>query len=122
MWMRWFRVHARRLAAATLVALVTVSGVTSLAHGVECHDDECVLAVVRHDPASHSVASGSTTDAAGPLHCVLCHWTRPIRPSSEAAGFLARPRIDTVLLHFEVLGVVSQVQSAQPSLRSPPLV
>ena len=119
--MRWFRVQARRLSAATLIALVTVSGVTSLAHGVECHDDECELIVVRHDPASHSVASGSTAASAGQLHCVLCHWTRPIRPSSEPASFLARPRIDTVLLHFEVLGVVSQVQSSQPSLRSPPL-
>jgi hypothetical protein len=119
--MRWFRVQARRLAAATLVTLVTVSGVTSLAHGVDCHDEACALAVVRHDAASHSVASGSTGDAAGPLHCVLCHWTRPIRPSSDHATFLARPPVDTLLLHVEVPGVVSQVQSARPSLRSPPL-
>ena len=118
--MRWFRAFSRTLAVATLLAQVTLGALTSLGHDVECHDD-CLLAVVPHDAASHTIGSGASGATATPLHCVLCHCSRLTRPSPEPSHFLAHPAVDDVLLPVVVLGMPSTVQAAQPPLRSPPL-
>jgi hypothetical protein len=118
--LQWFRAQARRIAAATLVSLAALGGFSSAAHGADCHDEDCGISLVQHDPSSHSIGAASP-DASHPLHCVLCHWTRSTRPSTEAAHHLARPVADRVRLYAEVLGALSLVHAAQPPLRSPPL-
>src|SRR5688500_1259098 len=116
----WFRARVRAVAAATLVSFVGLGGLSSAAHGADCHDDECAVALLSHDPTSHGIGNGSS-DAVHPVHCILCHWTRSTRPSTESVHPLARPVTETVLLQPEVLGGLSLVQAAQPPLRSPPL-
>ena len=118
--LHWFRARARVVAAATLVSLVGLGGFSSVAHGVDCHDDDCVVALLYHDPSSHTIGNGSS-DAAHPVHCILCHWTRSTRPSIEVVHHFARPVTGNVLSQPEVLGALSPVRAAQPPLRSPPL-
>ncbi len=117
--LQWFRARARVMAIAALVSLVGLGGLSSAGHGAECHDDNCATVLVPHDPSSHSVRNASTV-AAHTLHCVLCHWTRSTRPSTESVHHLSRPVADTVRLPIEVRGVLSPTQAAQPPLRSPP--
>jgi hypothetical protein len=119
--MRWFRARARWFAAVTTAALVSLTCVTSAAHGFECHEDECGSIVVPHDAASHAVTAGSTAAAGGPLHCVLCHWTRSTRPAPEPALLLARPAAEAVCAQINVGATLSPAHAGQPSLRSPPL-
>jgi hypothetical protein len=116
----WFRERARPVAAAVLAALVALGGLSSAAHGPDCHDDDCSISLFPHDPASHSVEPGSAETAA-PLHCVLCHWTRTTRPSTESAHHVAHHSTQVRGLRPEVLGTPSLVYAAQPPLRSPPV-
>ena len=101
------------------MAFIAVGGMSSAGHGTDCHDDTCAMSTLAHDPSSHRIGTAAA-DSSHPLHCVLCHWMRSVRPSTESSHHLARPVVDTVPLHPEVLGVPSAVQAAQPSLRSPP--
>src|SRR5688500_18545934 len=55
----WFRARACAVAAATLVSFVGTGELSSAAHGADCHDDECAIALLSHDPTSHSIGSGS---------------------------------------------------------------
>lgn len=119
--MQWFRAHARAVAVAVLVSLTALGGLSSAAHGGECHDEECALVLVPHDPTSHSMRDGSAAGSAAPLHCVLCHWTRSTRPSTESVHQLARPVADDVPVPAEAPGLPSAADAAQPPLRSPPL-
>jgi hypothetical protein len=118
--LEWFRARARAVAVATLLSLAGMGGLSSSAHPADCHDDDCAVTLLNHDPSSHSVGSGSS-DSTHPVHCILCHWTCSIRPSTEPAHLLARPVTRNVLLQPEVLGAPSPVRAAQPPLRSPPL-
>ena len=116
----WVRARMRPVAVVLLAALAGLGGISSLGHPSDCHDEECAIATF-HDASSHRVGSPKS-EPAHPLHCVLCHWTRSIRPSPEPVHHLARPSVDDVLPHIEVFGVLSLVQAAQPPLRSPPLL
>jgi hypothetical protein len=118
--LQWIRARGRLVAATVLVALVGLGGVSSVSHAGDCHDQDCGMSVLPHDPASHSIRTGSAAES-HPLHCVLCHWTRSTRPSTEAAHHLPRPVTDPVRLYAEVLGALSLVHAAQPPLRSPPV-
>jgi hypothetical protein len=113
--LRWFRTRGRLFAAAVLVSFVALGGISSASHSTECHDSECGLAQA-HDPNGHRVQAPAQ-DAGHALHCILCHWTRSIRPSTATGHHLARPVTDEVQLHQEVLGHLSPVQAAQPPLR-----
>ena len=117
----WIRPRLRPVAVVLLAALVAVSGASAAGHGSDCHGAECAAASGPHDPSAHGIGTPSS-DASHPLHCVLCHWTRLIRPSTEAAHYLARPTAGDVRPHADVLGVLSLVQAAQPPLRSPPSI
>jgi hypothetical protein len=101
------------------MAFLAVGGVSSMGHGSDCHDDQCALITLTHDPSAHRIGT-IAPDPSHPLHCVLCHWMRSVRPSTEPVHHLARPVSDDVRVHTEVRGVVSLVQAAQPPLRSPP--
>jgi hypothetical protein len=117
----WVRERLRVIAVIVLAATVGVGGVSSVGHGSDCHGDECGLAAFPHDPSSHSVGAPSAAPS-HPLHCVLCHWTRSIRPSAEPIHHLATPAADDFRFHAEVRDFLSLVQAAQPPLRSPPVV
>jgi hypothetical protein len=118
--LQWIRARARVAAAATLVSLVALGGLSSASHSADCHGDECAIDLRHHDPSAHAIDSGSGDSSSHPLHCILCHWTRTLRPSNTSALHLARPHTDPVRLYTEVLGTLSLVQAAQPPLRSPP--
>jgi hypothetical protein len=115
----WFRA---RLGPIAIAALVSLAGLTSLSAAVhdagECHD-ECAAGVLRHDPWSHAIGS-ATADAEHPLHCVLCHWTRTVRPSAETVHVVARPLAQNVRSVSDVLIAPLRALAAQPPLRSPP--
>lgn len=118
--LKWFRAQSRPVAATALVSLIALGGLSSAAHGPDCHDDDCSISFFPHDPSSHSVEPGAA-DTSSPLHCVLCHLTRSTRPSTESAHHLAHPPAQIRGLHPEVLGTLSLVYAAQPPLRSPPI-
>lgn len=115
----WVRDRLRPVAVVLLAALLAVGGVSSVGHGSDCHDEECGAALA-HDASSHRIRSATPIESSHPLHCVLCHWTRLVRPSTEPVHHLARPVVRDVPLHTDVLGTLSLVQAAQPPLRSPP--
>jgi hypothetical protein len=117
--LQWFRARARIVASAILVSLAGLGGLSSAAHGSDCHDDECSVIALRHDPSSHGIGTAST-DSEHPLHCILCHWTRSMRPSTETVHQIARPLPNNVRLDPELRGALSPVRAARPPLRSPP--
>jgi hypothetical protein len=117
--MQWFRTRTRIVASAILVALVGLGGLSSAVHGGDCHDHECSGIGLRHDPSSHGIGTPDTASDY-PLHCILCHWTRSMRPSTDAVAQIARPLTNDIRLHPELQGALSPIQAAQPPLRSPP--
>jgi hypothetical protein len=117
--MQWFRVRARIVAAVTLVSLTALGGLSSAAHGPDCHDDDCYIALIAHDPSSHGIGT-TTADGGHPLHCILCHWTRTLRPSTDAVHQIARPVTSDIRPQPDIPAALSPVQAAQPPLRSPP--
>lgn len=115
----WFRAHLRPVALAALVSLTALTSLSAAIHDAsECHD-ECAAGVVRHDAWSHAVGSEKAS-ADHPLHCVLCHWTRTLRPSTAIVHGVARPVVLSVRPVVDVLGLPLQSLAAQPPLRSPP--
>lgn len=117
--LQWFRARVRIVAGAVLVSLAGLGGLSTAAHGADCHDEDCGIIALRHDPSTHAIgAAGSAADH--PLHCILCHWTRSFRPSTESADHIARPLAGESRRYHDVSGTPSQRQAAQPPLRSPP--
>ena len=117
--LQWFRTRARVVAAATLVSLTALGGLSSATHGADCHEDDCAYSLLSHDPYEHGIVA-TQDDAGHPLHCILCHWTRSLRPSTEAVHQIARPVTSDVRPHTDIPAALSPVQAAQPPLRSPP--
>jgi hypothetical protein len=117
--LQWFRARARSIAAAALVSLATLTAGSTAPHGDDCHDAVCVSGVVPHDPSAHSIGRGSTTSER-PLHCVLCHWTRLVRPSADAAHRIAPAVECDVRTLVEGFSAPQFVSAAQPPLRAPP--
>ena len=117
--LQWFRARARSVGATALLSLVTLTIWSALPHQDDCHDAICAV-VVPHDPSAHSIGRADTSDDDRPLHCVLCHWTRIVRPSANAAHHIA-PAVERNARFF--INVVSSPQAivaAQPPLRAPP--
>jgi hypothetical protein len=118
--LHWFRAHLRPFALAALVSLAGLASLSSVVHdSAECHD-ECAAGVVAHDPWSHAIGS-TTAGAEQALHCILCHWTRTVRPSTEAAHEVARPVTCNLRSIPDSLVSPLRVLQAQPPLRSPPI-
>jgi hypothetical protein len=78
----------------------------------------CVSIEVPHDPSAHSISRGSSTEER-PLHCVLCHWTRIVRPSTATAHYIAPAVERDVRIPIDVVRAQSFC-AAQPPLRAPP--
>jgi len=115
----WFRERSRSIASAALLALVTLTISSAAPHPDDCHDAECGLGLP-HDPSGHSI--GKTQESSGqPIHCVLCHWTRSVRPPTHGTTPLFAPALaEDVRISFDVFIAPSQTVLAQPALRGPP--
>jgi hypothetical protein len=116
----WFRSRARAIAATLLLAFATLGASSALPHEDDCHGAACVTSVAPHDPSAHSIQSASSTTAGHPMHCVLCHWTRLLRPSIEVVHRFAPAIEDDGRVQVEVVSVPPVFPAAQPPLRSPP--
>jgi hypothetical protein len=114
----WFRSQSRGIASAALAALVALTLSSAAPHSDDCHGAECG-AIVPHDASSHGVGRPEqSTDL--PIHCVLCHITRSVRPTPETAQLLAPSLTGDVSATLDVFSSPSQTALAQPSLRGPP--
>ena len=117
--LQWFRTQARSIASAALVSLATLTVWSAAPHQDDCHDALCVSVSVPHDPSAHSIGRASSeTDR--PLHCVLCHWTRIVRPSPQTADHIALPAERNVRILVNIVIAPQSFSAAQPALRGPP--
>jgi hypothetical protein len=117
--MQWFRARARSVAATALLALVAITVGSALPHRDDCHDAICAV-IVPHDPSAHSIDRVDTAHDDRPLHCVLCHWTRIVRPSATVAHHLT-PAVDRAAgFLVDVVVAPEAFLAAQPPLRAPP--
>jgi hypothetical protein len=116
--LQWFRSRARAAAWAALLSLTTLTVTSAAPHQDDCHDAVCASAVVPHDPSAHTVGR-DTSSAERPLHCVLCHWTRIVRPVDAAHH--ATPSAEHNVRSLVTVVVAPQfIVAAQPPLRAPP--
>jgi hypothetical protein len=117
--MRWFRAQDRSLSVATFVLLSLAVGTNVASHGMGGHDDHGPSLVV-HDASAHAFTDGSAAPQGEPLHCVLCHLTRTVRPTVDVT-YRAPARDDrTLLVRRPTLLVPAIFPAAEPPLRSPP--
>jgi hypothetical protein len=114
----WVRERSRSIASAALLALVTLTISSAAPHPDDCHDADCAL-TLPHDPTGHSVGRPQQPSEQ-PIHCVLCHWVRSVRPTPEGAPFFAPASAEDVRVSFDVFIAPSQTVLAQPALRGPP--
>ena len=117
--LQWFRARARSVGATALLSLVTLTVWSALPHRDDCYDAICAV-VVPHDPSAHSVGRTDSSIDDRPLHCVLCHWTRIVRPPSTVTHYLT-PAVDrAVRVLVDVVSAPEAFFAAQPPLRAPP--
>jgi len=115
----WFRAGARSISSAALASLVTLTVWSAAPHPDDCHDPVCGV-VAPHDWSGHSIGRAQST-ATHPLHCILCHWTRTVRPPA-ATGEPFIPAVeDHPRAHVDVFSALPQFAATQPPLRAPPL-
>jgi hypothetical protein len=116
--LQWYRARARSIAATALVALATLSVWSAVPHPDDCHEAMCAP-VVPHDSSSHSVGRQSA-DADRPLHCVLCHWTRIVRPTGNPSHPITPAVERNVRFLVHIVSAPQALLAAQPPLRAPP--
>jgi hypothetical protein len=117
--MRWFRVHASRVAAAALLSLAFVGLSAAGPHEDDCHDG-CQPMAVEHDASAHRITAPAAPDD-HPLHCLVCHWARSFRSPRTESRVLATPVDEPgISLHAECCTAAISGPVAQPPLRSPP--
>ena len=117
--LQWFRAKARSFGATALLSLVTLTVWSALPHRDDCHDEICAV-IVPHDPSAHSVGRTDSSNGDRPLHCVLCHWTRIVRPSATVSHHLTPAVERTVRFLVDVVVAPEAFLVAQPPLRAPP--
>jgi len=117
--MRWFRVHASRVAAVALLSLAFAGLSAAAPHEDDCHD-ACQLMAVEHDASAHRITAPAAADD-HPLHCLVCHWARSFRSPRAEARVVAAPAADPgISLLADSLAAAIHAPVAQPPLRSPP--
>ena len=117
--MRWFRVHASRVAAVALLSVAFVGLSAAAPHEDDCHD-ACQPMVVEHDASAHRLGAPAAEDD-HPLHCLVCHWARSFRAPRAESRILAKPADEPgISLHSDLLTAAVSAPVAQPPLRSPP--
>lgn len=118
--LRWFRLHASRVATTLLVSVIAVGGSMVSPHPEDCHDAACTPGAVVHDASAHQIGGARPSADSHPLHCLVCHWARSFRPRTEIR-FVSAPAAQAgVRIHVESFTVAPVTTVAQPPLRSPP--
>jgi hypothetical protein len=115
----WFREWCRPIASVALVSLVTLTISSAVPHADDCHGAECA-AVALHDPSGHSIGR-SEEPGEQPHHCVVCHWTRSVRPAPETTDLFAPVVAEDARIAIDVFSLPSQTSLLRPSLRAPPV-
>jgi hypothetical protein len=104
--MRWFRVHASRIATVAMLSLAAV-GVSAVGpHEDDCHDTACQAIVVAHDESAHAITAPDTAD--------------PDPPRTEHRVVTAPVSEPGITLHVDYVAPAARTAVAQPPLRSPP--
>ena len=114
----WFRVWARSISGVALASLLALTVSSAVPHADEGHDADCGIVAV-HDPSGHSIGREQSAPE-HPLHCVLCHSTRSVRPSTETPHANAPAVEEDVRVHLDDFRAAQHFASAQPPLRGPP--
>ena len=118
--LRWFRVHASRIAITAIISLATV-GVSAVSpHEDDCHDAACRAMAVEHDADAHRIGAPPMGTDAHPLHCLVCHWVRSFRPPTESKVLSTLAADAGTAAHVEIFTAAASTPAAQPPLRSPP--
>jgi len=116
--LQWFRARASGIVAIAMLSMAAVGGSAVVPHADDCHDAACVA--VEHNAAAHRIGATSPDADNHPLHCLVCHWVRAFRPSTEAR-FVSAPSTDAAdNVNVEIVTVPGRAPVAQPPLRSPP--
>jgi hypothetical protein len=117
--MRWFHVHASRIAVAAIISLAALGASSLSPHEDDCHDSACGAVFVEHDASAHRITAPSPVNAHAP-HCLVCHWARSFRLRTDPR-ILPTPAADAgIVVHVEFVPAVAAALTAQPSLRAPP--
>jgi hypothetical protein len=119
--MLWVRRHVRLLAVAVLVSMSTLGAWSLVAHELDDHDHDGAPVFVVHDAAAHAFTSPQSSDAATPVHCVLCHWTRAFGPSVQSISLAPSAARRVAPRQASVEKAASAESVAQPPLRGPPV-
>ena len=114
-----FRDRARWISGIALASALALVLGSALPHPDDCHGAACRLDVAPHDASSHSIGRSQDADS-HPLHCVLCHWNRSVRPLTTAAYLIEPAGACTVRIALDAFSTLSPFPSPQPPLRAPP--
>lgn len=124
----WVRNRSARVAAVLLLSLLTASASEAMpSHAEAGHDDHGLAAVglstgpaVPHSEADHDLRANVPSDAAHPLHCLVCHWARAFRPLASPSAEVAPTLEARYHVHLSVIPTPRGIAPPQLSLRSPP--
>ena len=111
------RTRTSTVAAALLVSLFSLH----LPHVADAdHEDHGSLVVFAHDASTHALSRTAPDDGAAPLHCVVCHFGRSVRPRTDPATLPAPTESTGAHLNLDVSTAARPALVAQPPLRAPP--
>jgi hypothetical protein len=121
----WVRNRSAKVAAALLVSLMTASVSQAMpSHAESGHDDHDIvsagLPAVPHNESDHELRANVPSDAAHPLHCLVCHWARAFRPLASPSAEVAPTLEARYHVQRAVAPAPRSVAPPQLSLRSPP--
>jgi hypothetical protein len=117
--MQWFRVHAARIAAVTLLWMAVVGGSAVVPHEDDAHAAYGPVAVP-HDESAHRLEAAGWASESHPLHCLVCHWARSFRPPTEARVASLPAGGAGISVPLELFSISAAAPVSQPPLRSPP--
>lgn len=125
--LRWVRNQSANIAAVLLLSLLTASASEALpSHAEAGHDDHDLagvglsFAAGPHEETDHELRANVPSDAAHPLHCLVCHWARAFRPLASPSAEIAPTVEARYHVHLSVIPTPRGVAPPQLSLRSPP--
>jgi len=122
--LEWIRTRSARVAAALLLSLLTASLSQAMpAHADTGHDDHALAigrSTVPHSESDHELRANVPSDAAHPLHCLVCHWARAFRPLASPSAEIAPTVEARYHVRRAVVPAPRSVAPPQLSLRSPP--
>ena len=109
------RARLSPVAAALLVSLLALN----LPHAADAEHDHVAVAAFAHNASTHAIGTPQD-DGAPPLHCVVCHFARLLRPRADAPTLPVPPTSAGTLVHIQIFTAARPAPVAQPPLRSPP--